>query len=87
MKTTLCSGLVICAVAVSANTYAEPKNEVVNQLALGCYSIQSPHNGTFLTKYDKGGPVNDGLSYRFEAVALTEAERFYMKPTSFTNYF
>ncbi|MCG7488250.1 dipeptidase [Vibrio sp. Of14-4] len=87
MKTTLCSGLVICAVAVSANTYAEPKNEVVNQLALGCYSIQSPHNGTFLTKYDKGGPVNDGLSYRFEAVPIADAERFYMKPTSFTNYF
>ncbi|WP_114785461.1 membrane dipeptidase [Vibrio tetraodonis] len=87
MKITLCSGLVICAVAVSANTYAEPKNEVVNQLALGCYSIQSPHNGTFLTKYDKGGPVNDGLSYRFEAVPIAEAERFYMKPTSFTNYF
>ena len=41
----------------------------------------------FLTKYDKGGAVNDGLSYRFEAVELTEAERFYMKPTSFTIIF
>ncbi|GLT16445.1 hypothetical protein GCM10007938_02210 [Vibrio zhanjiangensis] len=87
MKKTLCSGLVFCAVAVSANTYAEHTNEVVNQLAQGCYSIQSTQNGTFLTKYDKGGPVNEGLIYQFEPVTVDQAERFYMKPTSFSTYF
>ena len=58
----------------------------VNGLAQGCYAIQSPGNRNYLKKFKQGGLIDNGLSYRFENVALNSASHFYLKPTSFNNY-
>lgn len=51
-------------------------------LAQQCFSIQSPENGNYLQKYNKGGLIDDGLGYRFANVSKANAAHFYMKPTS-----
>lgn len=86
MKKTVSLGLAIGALSISITAHAQEDSELINELAQGCYSIQSPQTGAFLRKYHQGGPVDNGLSYRFEAVSKSEASRFYMKPTSFSNY-
>ncbi len=65
---------------------AGPSEDFINGLAQACYSIQSPKNGNFLQKFETGGSIDDGLSYRFENSSEAEAARFFMKPTSFGNY-
>lgn len=61
-------------------------NQLSNELAQGCYAIQSPENGKFLQKFFKGGAVDNGLGYHFSATDVNNAARFFMKPTSFSNY-
>lgn len=39
-----------------------------------------------MQQYNQGGPVNDGKSYRFGAQSASEAEHFFFKPSSFSNY-
>lgn len=79
-------GLLACAAFSCIDAQANEQQEAVYQLAQGCYAIQSPTTGNFLKKFTKGGPVDDGLSYRFENVDETQASHFFFKPTSFSNY-
>ena len=79
-------GLFFWSSLVATPMFAQNTTEFVNELAQGCYAVQSPKTGKFLRKYHKGGNINDGLSYRFESVGLDAASRFFMKPTSFGNY-
>ena len=67
-------------------TAGSPEQEAVYGLAQGCYAIQSPTNGKFLRKFYKGGAVDDGLGYHFDADTAAQAAHFYLKPTSFEYY-
>ena len=58
----------------------------VDELAQGCFAIQSPGTGNYLQKYNKGGLIDDGLGYRFENIPKENAAHFFMKPTSFKNF-
>ncbi|MBY5980824.1 ricin-type beta-trefoil lectin domain protein [Ferrimonas balearica] len=60
---------------------ADSAESAVNQLAQGCYAIQSPTNGHYMRQFHQGGTVDDGLSYRFDAVDLADASHFYFKPS------
>ncbi|WP_416398982.1 hypothetical protein [Allohahella sp. A8] len=82
-----------CTVAVVAlatscgmNAHAISPEDAVHDLAQGCFSIQSPATGRFLQPFHQGGPIDNGLSYRFADGPVTQAERFFFKPTSFQNY-
>lgn len=84
-------GFLACAVVVGAQLdadvlHASEQDDAVYELAQGCYAIQSPTTGYYLKKYYKGGPVDNGLSYRFESIEAEEASHFFFKPTSFANY-
>ncbi|MGI9281553.1 MAG: hypothetical protein ACR2PX_18240 [Endozoicomonas sp.] len=60
--------------------------EAVYSLAQGCYSIQSPATSKHARRYHNGGAVDNGLSYELNAHSVGEAEKFYLKPTSFSHY-
>ncbi len=78
--------ILICLMFVASNTLADNNESAVHGLAQGCYAIQSPTNGNFLKKFHKGGPVDNGLSYRFENIDIADATHFFMKPTSYSYY-
>ena len=91
----LCASL-ICSttLAMSKSPTSEPAPQPqaqgftghVNAMAQQCFSIQSPSTGNYMTKYTKGGLVDDGLGYHFVNTAKANATRFFMKPTSFGKY-
>ena len=70
------------------NTYAKKDYDAspVYDLAQGCYAIQSPTNGNYLKKYNKGGLIDNGLGYRFESVSVENATHFFFKPSALGNY-
>lgn len=89
----------LCASLVCSTSFAMSKapeqtpqpqasgfNNHVNEMAQQCFSIQSPSTGDYLTKYTKGGLVDDGLGYHFVNTPKDNASRFFMKPTSFGKY-
>ena len=94
------NGFLACSVLASANVYSmsstpdEPPEQPqatgysgdVNGLAQGCYAVQSPENGNYMKRFDQGGLVDDGWSYRFENISKNSATKFFMKPTSFGKY-
>jgi len=87
MKTKyLIPGLIACASVCLSGQAASSESEAVNSLAQGCYAIQSPTNGQFLKKYTKGGPIDNGLGFRFENISVQGAAHFFFKPTSFSNF-
>ncbi len=65
---------------------AHASQDAVDSLAQGCYLIQSPTNGQFMKRFYQGGPVDNGLSYRFENVSQAEANRFFFKPSSRSHF-
>jgi microsomal dipeptidase-like Zn-dependent dipeptidase len=79
--------LVGIAACLLGNGFAQANTEeAVHSLAQGCYAIKSPKNGNYMVRFHKGGPVDDGLSYRFEDVAASEAAQFFFKPTRFNHF-
>lgn len=58
----------------------------VDALAQGCYSLYSPVTGKYVSQYEKGGPVNDGLSYQLASKDVKQAAQFYFKPTQFGHF-
>ena len=100
MKIAKISTLLMCASFVTAGAHAmsqtpepEPSQPQaagytgdVNSMAQQCFAIQSPETGNYLNKFDQGGAVDGGLSYRFENIPKEQASHFYMKPTSFGKY-
>lgn len=72
--------------SVSANTLAADTTDSIYDLAQGCYAIQSTSNDRYLKKFLEGGRIDNGLSYRFESISLSEAEHFYFKPTSLGHF-
>jgi microsomal dipeptidase-like Zn-dependent dipeptidase len=76
----LFGGLANTAFANSAD------DQQVYDLAQGCYAIKSPDTGGFLQRHHAGGPVNNGLTYKFNNVSVADAEHFYFKPTTLSNY-
>lgn len=80
------SSLLVCAAFLSSAASANTNEDAVHELAQGCYAVQSGVNGEFLKKFNKGGAIDNGLSYRFENVNVADAAHFFFKPTSFNNY-
>ncbi|MGB0893872.1 MAG: ricin-type beta-trefoil lectin domain protein [Parashewanella sp.] len=72
--------------AYSPKSTAASADDAVHQLAQGCYAIKSPERNRFLIRYHKGGPFDDGLSYKTEPQNIAQAERFYFKPTKFKHF-
>ena len=58
----------------------------VNSMAQQCFSVQSPENGNYLKRFNKGGAIDNGLGYHFENTAKSNATKFFMKPTSFGKF-
>ena len=58
----------------------------VQVIARGCYSIQSPHNGSFMRLYHAGGLINDGYSFDFNANGISQAAKFYMQATGMNHF-
>jgi len=65
---------------------AEGYDGDIQGLAQQCVAIQSPENGNYMQKFHKGGPVDDGLSYRFANITKDDATRFFIKPTGFGRF-
>jgi len=99
MKRARISTLLVCASLASAGAMAMSSTpKVASQpqaagytgdsygMAQQCFAIQSPSTGNYLKRFDQGGVVDGGLSYRFENVNKAQAAHFFMKPTSFGKY-
>lgn len=99
MKLARISTFLMCASFASAGVHAmskspEPASQPqaagytgdVNSMAQQCFAIQSPETGNYMKRFDQGGAVDGGLSYRFENVPKEQATHFFMKPTSFGKY-
>lgn len=82
----LTSAIFSCAAFVSTGGQASEAPDPVHSLAQGCYSVQSPHNGKYMRAYDSGGTINGGHSYDFKADNMTEAAKFFMKPSSLGHF-
>ncbi|MCV2885141.1 membrane dipeptidase [Aestuariibacter sp. AA17] len=83
------SALLLCtqATLLSGITLSANANEQdVFALAQGCYAIKSPDTGKYLQRVNVGGPVRDGLSYKFSTQSDMQAAQFYFKPTDFSHY-
>ncbi|MFC6980121.1 hypothetical protein [Microbulbifer taiwanensis] len=76
-------GVWVCS---AGNAWASPEEDAVHALAQGCYSIQSPHNGNYMRRYQSGGTVNGGWSFDFKGTDKESAARFYMKPSALGHF-
>ncbi len=81
------AALAISAVVNAAAKAVSVAEESVNSLAQGCYAIQSPATGKYVTRAHRPGYLmDDGLTYSILGSSVTEAEKFYFKPTSFSQF-
>ncbi len=94
MKLARISTVLACATLLSATSYGMSKAPQktgqpqaagytgnVDSLAQQCFSIQSPDNGDYMQRFNQGGVVDDGQSFRFSNVSKNNAAKFYFKPT------
>jgi len=65
-----------------------PSSDVnpVHSLAQQCFSIQSPVTGKYFRLYYTGGIIDDGMSYKTDALTKDDAARFFFKPTKLGRY-
>ena len=61
-------------------------SQTVDELAQGCYAIQSPQTGRYVKQYHSGGTINDGENFAFRTSNLSDAAHFYFKPTIFKHF-
>jgi microsomal dipeptidase-like Zn-dependent dipeptidase len=66
--------------------YPSADENPVHSLAQQCFSIQSPVTGKYFRLHNTGGIIDDGLSYKTDALDSTAAARFFFKPSSMGNY-
>lgn len=99
MKLARISSVLACVTLISSGVHAMSKAPApatqpqasgytgnANSLAQQCFSVQSPENGNYMTRFNQGGAVDNGLSYHFENTPKASATKFFLKPTSFGKY-
>jgi microsomal dipeptidase-like Zn-dependent dipeptidase len=99
MKLAKISSILACVTLVSTGAHAMSKPPApatqpqasgytgdVNSLAQQCFAVQSPQNGNYMTRFNQGGAVDNGLSYHFENISKDSATKFFLKPTSFGKF-
>lgn len=66
--------LALCLLFVPSVLWATPAEDAAYQLAQGCYAVQSPGTGKYLSRSDIG-------TYRFDASSVANAPHFFFKPS------
>lgn len=81
MNRHLISVLAVGQLLFASQANAETPVEHTLSLAQGCFSIQSPQSGKYVKQYHSGGIPNDGENFGFRTSDLSQADKFYFKPT------
>ena len=68
------SRFVLCLLLVPSMLSATPAQDAAYQLAQGCYAIQSPGTGKYLSRTSIG-------TYRFDSASAANAPHFFFKPS------
>lgn len=72
---------------LSSSVMAATTNEAaVQELAQGCYAVQSPHNGQYMRLFKGPGTINSGWSFDFKARNEEQAAKLFFKPTGFGTF-
>lgn len=81
MSRLMLSLLGVTATLLTFSNTAKANNADVYELAQGCYSVQSPHNGKYMRLYQGSGSVNSGWSFDFKAQNADQAAKLFFKPS------
>ncbi len=74
------------SITMASNANATAAEDSIDSLAQGCYSIQSPHDGKYMRRYQTSGTTNGGWSFDFKTSAQESAAKFFMKPSALKHF-